>query len=153
MKYLLDTNICVFVIRGRSPLVLQRFVTHLPDQLGISSVTLAELRYGADKSSNPPKNHTALDGFLAPLEIVDFDSECADYYGKLRADLERRRLPIGPLDTMIAAQSLRLRIPLVTNLMNFKRRSYVAEPRADQLLSELEILCKMIVSFSRKLKD
>lgn len=115
MKYLLDTNICVFVIRGRSPLVLQRFVTHLPDQLAISSVTLAELRYGADKSSNPPKNHTALDGFLAPIEIVDFDSECADYYGKLRADLERRGLPIGPLDTMIAAQSLRLRIPLVTN--------------------------------------
>ena len=115
MKYLLDTNICVFVIRGKSPLVLQRFVQSLPDELSISTVTLAELRYGADKSSNPGKNHSALNAFLAPIQIIGFDSECADYYGRLRSDLERRGLPIGPLDTMIAAQSLRLHVPLVTN--------------------------------------
>ena len=100
MKYILDTNICVFINRKRLPIVLQRFVQFLPDELGISTVTLSELRYGADKSSNPSKNHTALDAFLAPLLIIDFDSECADYYGKVRSDLERRGAPIGPLDTL-----------------------------------------------------
>ena len=115
MKYLLDTNICVFVIRGKSPLVLQRFRQQLPDDLGVSTVTLAELRYGADKSNDPLRNHAALNSFLAPIQILTFDAECADYYGKVRSDLERRGLPIGPLDTMIAAQSLRLNVPLVTN--------------------------------------
>ena len=115
MKYLLDTIICVFVIRGKSPLVLQRFRQQLPDDLGVSTVTLAELRYGADKSNDPIRNHAALNSFLAPIQILTFDAECADYYGKVRSDLERRGLPIGPLDTMIAAQSLRLNVPLATN--------------------------------------
>ncbi len=115
VKYLLDTNICVFVIRGKSPLVLQRFLQCLPDELGISTVTLAELRYGADKSNDPIKNHAALNDFLAPIQILAFDEECADYYGKVRSDLERRGVPIGALDTMIASQSLRLHLPLVTN--------------------------------------
>ncbi len=115
MKYLLDTNICVFVIRGKSPLVLQRFRQQLPDDLGVSTITLAELRYGAEKSNDPVRNHAALNSFLAPMQILTFDAECADYYGKVRSDLERRGVPIGPLDTMIAAQSLRLNVPLVTN--------------------------------------
>jgi tRNA(fMet)-specific endonuclease VapC len=115
VKYLLDTNICVFVIRGKSPLVLHRFRQQIPDELGVSTVTLAELRYGADKSHDPVKNHSALDAFLAPIQIVVFDAECADYYGKVRSNLERRGVPIGPLDTMMAAHSLRLQIPLVTN--------------------------------------
>ena len=97
MKYLLDTNICVFVIRAKLPLVLQRFQQHLPDELVISSVTLAELRYGADKSHNPVRNHSALDAFLAPIQIGAFDAECADYYGKLRCNLERRGVPSGRL--------------------------------------------------------
>ncbi len=115
MKYLLDTNICVFVIRGKSPLVLHRFRQQLPDELGVSTVTLAELRFGADKSKDPIKNHAALNSFLAPIQVLTFDVECADYYGKVRSDLEKRGVPIGPLDTMIAAQSLRLNVPLVTN--------------------------------------
>ena len=115
MKYLLDTNICVFVIRRKSPLVLQRFRQQLPNDLGVSTVTLAELRFGADKSKDPIKNHAALNSFLAPIQVLTFDAECADYYGRVRSDLERRGLPIGPLDTMIAAQSLRLSVPLVTN--------------------------------------
>ena len=97
MNFLLDTNICVFVIRKKSQLVVQRFVQHPPDQLGISTVTLAELRYGADKSSNPGKNHSVLGAFLAPLQIFDFDAESAEYYGVIRAKLEGRGLPIGPL--------------------------------------------------------
>ena len=115
MKYLLDTNICVFVIRQKLPQILNRFAQFQPDELGISTVTLAELRYGADKSSNPSKNHLALDAFLAPLAIIDFDAQAADWYGKVRADLEVRGCPIGPLDTMIAAQALRCGVPLVTN--------------------------------------
>jgi tRNA(fMet)-specific endonuclease VapC len=115
VKYLLDTNICIFVIKQKPTNVVQRFKQFAADELCISTVTLAELRYGADKSGNPPKNHNALDLFLAPLAIVDFDPQCAEFYGTVRSDLERRGEPIGPLDTMIAAHALRLRLPLVTN--------------------------------------
>ena len=112
---MLDTNICIFVIRQKPPIVVQRFIQFAMDELCISTVTLAELRYGADKSGNATKNHTALDSFLAPMAIVDFDAECAEHYGRVRSDLERLGQPIGPLDTMIAAHALRLRLPLVTN--------------------------------------
>jgi tRNA(fMet)-specific endonuclease VapC len=95
MKYLLDTNICIFVIKRRPALVLNRFLQQSPDEVAISSVTLAELRYGADKSAVPARNHAALDGFLAPIPVADFDSIAADRYGKVRADLERRGTPIG----------------------------------------------------------
>ena len=115
MKYLLDTNICVFVIRRKSATVLARLETHAADEIGISTVTLAELRYRADKSQRPAQNHAALDAFLVPLLVVDFGAEAADCYGRVRAELERRGTPIGPLDTMIAAHSLCLGVPLVTN--------------------------------------
>jgi len=115
VKYLLDTNICVFVIRQKPQLVVERFRQQPPDDLAISTVTLAELRYGADKSSNANKNHAALDLFLAPLEIESFDADAAECYGQLRTGLERRGLSIGPLDTMIAAHALSLKLPLITN--------------------------------------
>jgi tRNA(fMet)-specific endonuclease VapC len=115
LKFLLDTNICIFVIKQKPIAVLQRFSQYSSDELGISTITLAELRYGADKSSNPSRNHSALDLFLSPLAIMDFDSECSEYYGKVMAELERCGRPIGPLDTMIAAHALRLRVPVVTN--------------------------------------
>jgi len=115
VKYLLDTNICVFLIRRKSATVLTRFGQFGIDELGVSAVTLAELRYGADKSRRPEQNHAALDEFLVPLAVVDFDSQAAAHYGRLRAELERRGTPIGPLDTMIAAAALSLGVPLVTN--------------------------------------
>ena len=115
MKYLLDTNICVFVIRQKSLLVLQRLRQHQAGDVGISTVTLAELRYGADKSNDPSKNHAALDAFLVPLETVEFNADAADEYGHVRSDLERRGLPIGPLDNMIAAHARSLGVTLVTN--------------------------------------
>jgi tRNA(fMet)-specific endonuclease VapC len=115
VKYLLDTNICVFVIRQKPHRVMHRFRQHNPDELGISTVTLAELRYGADKSRDPVKNHNALNAFLAPLEIADFDAIASEAYGKVRLDLESRGLPIGPLDTMIAAHALSLNVAVVTN--------------------------------------
>ncbi|MCL4201067.1 MAG: type II toxin-antitoxin system VapC family toxin [Pirellulaceae bacterium] len=115
MKYLLDTNICVFVIRRKSPQVLVQLEKYAADEVGVSAVTVAELRYGADKSERPAQNHAALDAFLVPLVTVDFGSEAAECYGKIRSQLERRGTPIGPLDTMIAAHSLCLGVPLVTN--------------------------------------
>ena len=122
MKYLLDTNICIFVIRRKPALVLQRFFQQSPDEVAISSVTLAELRYGADKSTLPAKNHAALHSFLIPISVADFDPLAADQYGKIRAYLERRGTPIGPLDTMIAAHALSLKVTLVTaNTSEFSR--------------------------------
>ena len=115
MKYLLDTNICVFVIRKKSQLALQRLRQHPPGVVGISTITLAELRYGADKSQDPAKNHAALNSFLAPLDDVDFDARVAEHYGNIRADLERRGLPIGALDTLIAGHAQSLGLILVTN--------------------------------------
>jgi tRNA(fMet)-specific endonuclease VapC len=115
LRYLLDTNTCVFVIRQKPATVLQRFQQYQPDELAISVVTLPELRSGADKSRDPVKNHATLDGFLAPLAIVDFDADAADWYGKVRSDLELRGCPIGPLDMLIAAHALRLGLPVVTN--------------------------------------
>jgi tRNA(fMet)-specific endonuclease VapC len=76
---------------------------------------LAELRYGSDKSKDPAKNHAALNGFLAPLEIVDFDAQAAGHYGNIRQDLEKRGLPIGSLDTLIAAHARSMGLTLVTN--------------------------------------
>jgi tRNA(fMet)-specific endonuclease VapC len=115
VKYLLDTNICIFLIKRKPVSVLLRFEQQSPQDISISTVTLAELRYGADKSSRPRQNHAALDAFLVPLSVLDFDSEAADRYGQVRADLERQGTPIGPLDTMIAAHALRLGAALVTN--------------------------------------
>ena len=115
VKYLLDTNICIYLIRQRPAAVLGRFQQQSPDDFGISSITLAELRYGADKSARTSQNHAALDAFVVPLSVIDFDAHAADIYGKVRADLERRGTPIGPLDTLIAAHALRLSTTLVTN--------------------------------------
>ena len=115
MKFLLDTNTCIFVIRSKPAHVLARFQQSLQDDIGISSITLAELRYGADKSARPAQNHAALDAFLVPLSILDFDSRAAEHYGIVRVDLERRGTPIGPLDTMSGAHALSLRLTLVTN--------------------------------------
>lgn len=122
MKYLLDTNICIFVIRQKPAALLSRFRQQAVDEVAVSSVTLAELRYGAEKSRDPARNHAALDAFLAPFDMAPFDAQAADWYGKLRADLERRGLLIGPLDMMIAAQALSIGVALITNnIQEFSR--------------------------------
>jgi tRNA(fMet)-specific endonuclease VapC len=115
VKYLLDTNICIFLIKRRPPKVLRRFQLHSTDEIAVSSVTLAELRYGADKSTRSIQAHQALDEFLTPLAVVDFDGLAAGHYGKIRAALERQGTPIGSLDMLIAAHALSLGVTLVTN--------------------------------------
>lgn len=115
MDYLLDTNICIYIIKKRPDKVLQKFEGLSLGSVAISSITLAELHYGIMKSSNPEKNQEALDKFLTPLEIVDFDYFATLEYGRIRAELEKNGTPIGPLDTLIAAHAKSLNLTLVTN--------------------------------------
>ncbi|HRJ51560.1 MAG TPA: type II toxin-antitoxin system VapC family toxin [Candidatus Thiothrix moscowensis] len=115
MNYLLDTNICIYLIKRKPPEVLQRFRQLQPGSVFISSVTTSELYYGAQKSQRVQTNLEALNNFLLPFRIVDYDESATFLYGELRADLEKRGQPIGSLDMMIAAHALSLDVPLVTN--------------------------------------
>ncbi len=111
---LLDTNTCIYIINTKPPEVLARFHQFRLGEIGLSSVVAAELASGVAKSGSA-RNRTALEMFLAPLEILPFDGAAVWAYGDLRADLERRGQLIGSLDTMIAAHALRLKAVLVTN--------------------------------------
>jgi len=115
VKLLLDTNICIFIIKRRPAAVLERFREYEIGDLGISSITLSELRYGVVKSEHREKNARALDEFTTPLEIIPFDENAAYAYGEIRATLERAGTVIGSMDMLIAAQAVALSIPLVTN--------------------------------------
>jgi len=122
MKFFLDTNICIYIIKRKPPQVLKKFRTFKINDLGISSITLAELEFGVHLSHYPEKNQEALDEFLSPLEIIPFDDRAAFSYGEIRAFLQQRGLKIGAMDMLIAAQAKSLSIPLVTNnLKEFKR--------------------------------
>ena len=115
MKYMLDTNICIYIIKQNPQKVLKHFQSHIVGDIGISSITLAELQYGASKSLHSEKNRQALEEFVLPLEIADFDERAAGEYGAVRADLERKGKPIGAMDMLIGAHALALRVTLVTN--------------------------------------
>ncbi|MEB3190416.1 MAG: type II toxin-antitoxin system VapC family toxin [Snowella sp.] len=115
MKYLLDTNICIYLIKQKPPKVLARFQTLALTDIGISSITVAELEYGVCKSQQQEKNRSALMQFLIPLEIVEFDQAAATLYGSIRSDLESRGLVIGAMDMLIAAHALSLGVTLVSN--------------------------------------
>lgn len=129
MKFLLDTNICIYLIKQRPPEVLQKFRTCQVGDIGISSITVAELEFGVQKSQFPNKNHQALRKFLLPLQVADFNSAAADAYGIIRAMLEKKGTPIGSLDTLIAAHALSLEVVLVTN--NEKEFSRVPNLKLD----------------------
>ena len=111
---LLDTNTCIYIINNRPPNVLERFRKYKAGEVGISSITASELAYGVAKSGSV-KNRTALEMFLAPMQILPFDSQCLWFYADLRASLEKQGLSIGPMDTLIAAQALSIDGTLVTN--------------------------------------
>lgn len=115
MKYLLDTNICIYVIRQKPPQVLQRFYAHHPGDIGISVITVAELQHGVYKSSQPAQSAKALAQFLLPLTEIDFTPEAAQVYGEIRAHLEKHGMSIGPLDLFIAAHALQLNLTVITN--------------------------------------
>ena len=115
LSRLLDTNTCIYLIRRRPKEVLQRFERFEVGEVGVSVITVSELRYGVEKSTRPEQNLRALEQFLLPLEVLNFGPEATVSYGRVRASLEERGLPIGPLDTLIAAHALSLGATLVTN--------------------------------------
>ena len=111
MKYMLDTNICIFIIKHKPQTVIDKFLKLKSNDICISSITFAELSYGVEKS-------------LSNIEIKPFDSQAAEEYGVVRSELERAGLPIGSLDTQIAAHARSLGLTLVTNnTREFKRVS------------------------------
>ena len=115
IKYLLDTSICIYIIKKKPLQVIQKLQSLDISDVGISSITLSELEYGIAKSSQPEKNKIALTKFLAPIDILDFGDQAAQSYGQIRATLEEQGRTIGPLDTLIAAHAYTLECTLVTN--------------------------------------
>lgn len=103
MKYMLDTNICIYIIKKKPIQVLEKFSTINKSDMCISSITLAELDFGACKSNSSTKNKLTLMIFLAGIKILPFDNAAATEYGDIRATLERRGTPIGANDLFIAA--------------------------------------------------
>ena len=115
MKYMLDTNICIYAIKHKPEKVFQRLQAIDPEDVCISSVTYAELVHGVEKSAAVERNRLALSMLLANIEILDFGVDAADCYGRIRADLEKKGTPIGPLDMMIAGHAQSLDLTVVTN--------------------------------------
>jgi len=115
MRYLLDTNICIYIIK-RSPVsVRERFKRLHVGDVGVSAITYCELEYGIARSQRPEKNRAALLEFLAPLEVQDFPSAAAVSFGAIRARLQAAGTPIGNFDLLIAAHALHNGLTLVTN--------------------------------------
>ena len=115
MNYLLDTNICIYIIRKKPPVVLKRVKSKQPGQIAISTITLAELEYGITRSRYPDRNRVALLELLIPFTILDFDQAASVEYGRIRSSLETRGKPIGPMDLLLAAQATSHGLVLVTN--------------------------------------
>ena len=122
MKYLFDTDICIYIIKKKPTRLLHKLTQMNISDVGISSITLSELEYGVEKSKSPQKNRIALLEFLSPIEIYDYDDLAAQKYGIIRAELEKKGTIIGSLDMLIAAHAISLNLILITNNENeFKR--------------------------------
>jgi len=115
MNYLLDTDICIYIINRKPPAVLKRVQSKQPGQIAISTITLAELEYGVFRSRYPDRNRIALLEFLLPFALLDFDQAAAVEYGRIRLLLESKGQPIGPMDLLLAAQAKAHDLILVTN--------------------------------------
>lgn len=115
MRFLLDTNMCIYIIKRKPPKVFEQFQALDIFDVGISSITVAELEYGVYKSQRQQQNQAALNQFLIPLEIISFDASATQTYGRIRAELERQGIVIGSMDMLIASQAISLGLILVTN--------------------------------------
>lgn len=119
---MLDTNICIYIIKNKPPKVLKKFSKVDPKDVCISSITSSELWYGVNKSSSFEKNAIALEEFLSPLTILEYDETDSKSYGKVRSELEKKGQIIGSMDLLIAAHALSRNLKLVTNnTKEFKR--------------------------------
>jgi tRNA(fMet)-specific endonuclease VapC len=114
VKFLLDTNTCVYAIK-RFPSVIERLQGHSPEDLGVAVITLAELWFGARKSSRPERTRASVDAFLLPLEIIPLDRDAAEAYAEIRLRLERLGRPIGERDLLIAAIARSRDLTVVTH--------------------------------------
>ncbi len=122
MKLMLDTNVCIYLIKERPASVLERFASHPVGDIGVSVITVAELEYGVSKSNRPARNREALDQFISPLEVASFDRPATTAFGKLRTALEKKGQQIGSMDLLIAAHALSLSVRLIThNIREFGR--------------------------------
>ena len=122
MRFMLDTNICIYLIKKKPIKVLSKLRRYAISDVCISSITLAELEYGVEKSSQPERNRDALNSFVAPLEIVPFDEVAASCYGGIRSELEKKGRTIGSMDLLIAAHAKALSFTLVSNNIREFRR-------------------------------
>ena len=114
LKFMLDTNICIFTIKNKPVHVREHFIRQ-HGLMCISTVTLAELFYGVEKSADPVRNLAEVEGFAARLEVLDFDDHAAAHTGQIRAELSRTGMPIGPYDQMIAGHARSRGLIIVTN--------------------------------------
>ncbi len=122
MKYLIDTNICIYIMNKRPVAVIKKFKQFELGEIGISTITVSELQYGIVKSKYRQKNEVRLEEFLTPLEILTYDQTAARVYGDIRFQLEKLGQPIGPFDLLIAAQAISQDLVLITNnVKEFKR--------------------------------
>jgi tRNA(fMet)-specific endonuclease VapC len=115
MKYILDTNTCIGLIRKKPPSLIKRLTECALGDVGVSTITVAELMHGAYKSSQVEQNMSALEQFLLPIEIVAFDQHASVAYGLVRTSLEQTGNVIGSMDMLIGAHALSLDVILVTN--------------------------------------
>ena len=115
MKYMLDTNICIYVIKHKPDTVIRKFLSHDPEELCISAITYAELMHGVEKSIAVERNRIAMSLFLSPITILQFDERAAEEYGRIKAELEKKGTPIGPMDTLIASHAKSRGLIIVTN--------------------------------------
>jgi len=130
--YLLDTNICIYIINKRPEQVVKNIKKLKPSQVKLSSISLGELEYGVSKSKYRDQNRNALIDFVSAFDIVDFNDNDAEVYGLIRADLEKKGQIIGPYDMQIAAQAITRNLILVTNntdefsrILNLKLENWV----------------------------
>jgi len=124
MKYLFDTNICIYLINKKFEYLIDRVEKNGIENIGISSITIAELEYGIAKSSSPHKeeNRVALLEFLLPFKFIDFNQNDAYEYGRIRNDLQSQGKTIGNMDILIGSQAVSRELILVTNnVKEFKR--------------------------------
>jgi tRNA(fMet)-specific endonuclease VapC len=123
LEYMLDTNICIYVIKNRPAVLRERF-DRLAEALCISTITLGELMYGVEKSARRDQNLRAVEQFAARLEVIPFSAKAATHFGQIRAELERSGTPCGAYDALIAAHARSEGLMLVTdNLREFQRIS------------------------------
>ena len=122
MRYMLDTNICIYIIREKPIKVLKKLRTFDLSDIVISAITHSELEYEVAKSNRRQENHGALIKFLAPLEIVSYDDKAAADYGQIRTRLEKKGTVIGAMDMLIGAHARSIPVTLVTNNQKEFRR-------------------------------